>query len=296
MKIIGKFALFTTLLCSLSGCFDKDEDNILKVGISPDYPPFEFQQNEEIKGFDIDLANEIARKLDKKLVIKSVPIYNLISSLKNGNIDIIISGLSPTEARSKSVSFSDIYYKSKMAILYDTNKSNMKSLSDLEGKTIGVQTGTTMEAFLSDSDAVKTLTVLSQDTNNQLIEHLKIGRIDAVIMDLDQAISFLNASPSFKYFTIDTPEEYGFAVVLPKDKQDLLTQINEIIATLKNNGELDAIGKKWLTQPVSDTNIESIPNIENKPVEVIEIDVIENQQETDLIITEPVQDDAKIAS
>jgi len=277
-------SLVVSLICcfALSGCFDKKDENALVVGLSSDYPPFEFQQGGEVVGFDVDIASEIAKRNDKKLIIKDMPLYSLIASLQNNSLDLIVSGISPTDERKNIVSFSHIYYKSKMAVLFESTKSSVKEAGDLKGKIIGVQTGSTMEAYLADHDKFPEVTVLSQDSNNQLIEHLKIGRVDAVLLDLDQAVEFSKMGENFAYLPIDVDDGYGFAVAIAKNNEILRNKVNECILKMQEDGTIEELKKKWLV------NHEIVQNMKQ---ENIKSENVEQDSNIDELKANPLSND-----
>ncbi|WHQ46987.1 MAG: ABC transporter substrate-binding protein [Candidatus Midichloria sp.] len=276
----------------LTGCFGKKDDNTLTVGLSTDYPPFEFQQDNKVVGFDVDLANKIAEKMNKKLTIKDMPLYSLIASLQSKNIDLVISGISPTEERQNLVTFSDIYYKSEMALLFDAKRNLIKSTKDLRGKVVGAQTGSTMEPYLNDQKEFPDITVLSQDSNTQLIEHLKIGRIDAILLDLDQAISFSKGSQDFAYLPIYTENTYGFAIAMQKKEEALKKEINNILSQLKQEGTIDELKNKWVvkleTQIAEPEISNTVPDTEpNQSVPGSETPLYEQPTNPDQNVTDP---------
>lgn len=244
----------------LTGCFEKKGNNTITVGLSSDYPPFEFQQDNKVVGFDVDLANRIAEKMNKKLIIKDMPLYSLVASLQSKNIDLVISGISPTEERQNLVAFSDIYYKNEMALLFDAKRNLIKGTKDLKGRVVGTQTGSTMETYLNDQKEFPDITVLSQDSNIQLIEHLKIGRIDAILLDLDQAIAFSKISQDFAYLPIDTENTYGFAIAMQKKDEALKKEINDILAQLKQDGTIDELKNKWVVKLETQIAEPEVPN------------------------------------
>lgn len=254
-----KIILFSIVSCLLiTGCDSQKDSNTLIVGLSSDYPPFEFQQQDgkeiKIMGFDVDLANHLAEKMDKKLVIKDMSLYSLLASLQNKNLDIVISGISPTPERRNLVDFSDIYYESQISVLFDSKKNLIKDVNELKGKVVGVQTGSTMESYINDNKSFADTTVLSQDSNIQLIEHLKIGRIDAILLDLEQAIAFKKLSPNFEYLQLEVSNDYGFAVGINLKDVELKNKINELLAQMKQDGTIESLKKKWLVQQQAEQN------------------------------------------
>ena len=291
------FSLF--LLC---GCEKKDDDKFV-IGLSADYAPFEYQsddQNHEIIGFDVDIAREIAKDMGKELVIKEMPLYSLITALKHGNIECIISGISPTKEREKEVSFSDIYYKSKMGFLVD-----QKALLEAGGpknllkksSVIGVQTGTVMQSYVADSDYFAEATAISQDSNLQLVALLKKGLVKAVLLDLDQAIVFAEKENLACIYLDDkkfSEQEYGFAAAVSPHNQEMLKKINDSIARMKSDGTMETIAKKFLNR--SGNQDACIPfniseNIDSeKHDESSESAVNDNKESVDRSIKEQIAD------
>ena len=151
-KICRAVVLSVLLGFGLSGCEDKkaDEDaskKLLIMGTSADYPPFEFLKDQEIRGFDIDLANAITKKLGYELQITDVSFPGLIPALQTGRIDFAISGFAFTPAREEEVDFSTVYYSPSYSFLY--RKDNpVAGINKLDGKVIAVQIGTSMEILL----------------------------------------------------------------------------------------------------------------------------------------------------
>lgn len=121
------------------------------VGMSADYAPYEFHYIDEsgkdvIGGFDVDIANEIAKKIGVELAIQEMDFDALVAALPAGKIDLVISGMNPTEERAKVVDFSEIYYNSKHGVLVRTEDvDKYKTFSDLEGAKVGAQLGSTQE-------------------------------------------------------------------------------------------------------------------------------------------------------
>ena len=131
------------------------ENKKITLATSPDYPPFEFLISEngqsKIVGFDIELAKEIAKKIGVELEIKQMDFDALIPALKSGQVDMVITGMSPNEERKKSVDFSDIYFEGKNAVLVEEkNAKNFTDEQSLKDKKIGVQKGSTQEVYVKD--------------------------------------------------------------------------------------------------------------------------------------------------
>ena len=107
-------------LLLLPACSDNKNDHVWIAGTSADNPPYEFMQNGEIVGFDIDLINEIGKFLGKKLEFRNMEFHSLLAALSTNSVDLVIAGLSNTPERSSRVDFSITYISSEIAILHAT--------------------------------------------------------------------------------------------------------------------------------------------------------------------------------
>lgn len=215
----------------------------LIVGTSPDYPPFEFKQGEEVTGFDIDLINEVAKELGAEIQIKDMGFSALLNALKHDEIHLIISSVSSTEERKKTFDFSIPYYFDELVVLH---KKDMPHTSDqLEGKTVACQMGSAMHLWLI-KNAPKSK-ILPMDLATQMAESLKIGHVDAVLIDGIQAKEFIKNAPELAYTVVGNSGE-GCSVVLKKGSA-LLPKINNAITKLKNNGTIEQLEKKWIKEP-----------------------------------------------
>lgn len=239
---LGATFLATTMTATIA------QADTYKVGTHPTFAPFEFSDLDgTIIGFDLDIINAIAKVNGDKITIESMPFDGLIPSILTGNLDIIISGMTITEARKKRVEFSDGYYDSNLSIIIKKNKADTYTSADaLKGKQICVQIGTTGHAFANviSPDNIKAL-------NNEpdAILELNNGGCEAVINDrpvnlyylkkagLDSLIDFVD--PKFK----ESVDKFGIAV--RKGNTDLINKINKGLAQLKESGELDQIHLKW---------------------------------------------------
>ena len=223
----------------------------LIVGVSPDYPPFEYTEDGEIIGFDIDFIQELGEKMSKKIEIREMEFSSLIPSLNSGKVDVIISSISRTSERVDNVSFSDPYYTSTFAIIM-AKDTDAKTLDDFsKNAKIGVQTGTTMESFASsyNDSSDKSLEIVSLSSNFLLIEKLKLGEINALIVEDAQAPSFIKNIPELKSEPIEDnvyiDEEENSYVVAVKKGSSLVEKINKGIESLNANGQIELLLKKW---------------------------------------------------
>jgi len=254
LKSILVTLMVGVMTVSLAGCgsstkSDKDKLDVVKengkivVGMSADYAPYEFHAiingQDKVVGFDVDLANEIAKDLGVELEIKEMDFDALISALKADQVDAVISGMNPTESRKQQVDFSDIYYEANHAILTTKNAADsFKTKQDLDGKVIGVQLGSTQQQIAEEEIKAGNVSLL-QDVNS-LILSLKTGKVDALITEKPVAAMAVENNPELAVSEIDFEAEGGGnAVGVKKGSSKLVESINKTIHRLKESGDLD---------------------------------------------------------
>ncbi len=239
--------LFLAFICAfaLSACDNKAADeNTLTVAVSADNPPYEFIQDGKIVGLDVDIIEALGQAMGKKVIIKNLDFPGLFPALSSKNVDCVISAISVTEARREHFDFTDIYASSPMSMIVRT-ADGFKSISELKGKTIGVQLGTTweIEAKKIAADMPGTL-VRSLANNLVLIEELKSGFVDAVLLEKMQVNEFIKNNSSLGFF--DPPElKSDFAIVLHKGSS-LLPEFNEAIKKLQKDEKFEGLVNRWL--------------------------------------------------
>lgn len=220
------------------------ENGKVVVGMSADYAPYEFHYIDEngkdvIGGFDVDIANEIANSLGVELVIQEMDFDALVAALPAGKIDLVISGMNPTEERAKVVDFSEIYYNSQHGILVRSEDvDKYKTFADLEGIKVGAQLGSTQEQIARNEIPNADLQLLN-NVNNLILE-LKAGKVDAVIMEKPVAEMAVKSNPELAVGTpIYEDKTGGNAVGMAKNNPELLSKINEVIKELNETGKMD---------------------------------------------------------
>lgn len=234
----------TSVSSSESGSLeDIKESGKLVVGMSADYAPYEFHTvidgKDQIVGFDVDIANEIASSLGVDLEITEMDFGMLLAALQTGKIDMVVSGMSPNEEREKSVDFSDVYYEATQTILIlDSNKDIYTSLDSLANKKIGVQMGSIQVNIAEEQIENANITELTKIS--QLVTELKSGKVDALVVEKPIAETVLSTNSDL--FLTEIPVEYedgGAAIAVKEGSADLLTEVNNILDDLKASGKID---------------------------------------------------------
>lgn len=220
------------------------EKGELVLATSADYPPFEWHHMENgqdtIVGFDIAIAQDIAKELGVELVIKDLDFEGIIPSLTSGQADIGIAGLVPTPEREEVVSFSQPYFQNNQVVLVHKDMADKyKTIEDFAGKKVGAQTGSTQETIAREQFP-KDIEVLSLSKLNNLVMEVKNKTADALVIVDNSAKQYLVQNPDLVMLDVGIPPEEGTSIAVAKDKEDLAKFINETLQKLIDEGKVDA--------------------------------------------------------
>lgn len=271
-KIIKKLAvvaLVATLGTSLVACkgtsesksaesktagstVDKEE---LVVGFDDTFVPMGFKnESGEVVGFDVDLANAVAKKLNKKVKFQPIDWSMKETELNNGNIDLIWNGYSITDERKQKVEFSKPYLNNTQVIVTLAN-SNIKTKADLAGKKVGAQNGSTaVDAVEADGNTIKGFDggkLVTFEDNNAALMDLEAKRLDAIVVDEILARYYMKARGEEKYKILSDNfgnEQYG--VGIRKGDTKFVDVFNKALDEVKNDGTGAEISKKWFGQDI----------------------------------------------
>lgn len=230
----------------IAGCGSTGGDNqekVLKVGAETTFPPFEFTKGDKYVGFDIDLADAVAKKMGYKMQFKSMGFDALIPALQSKDIDMIASGLSATPEREKAVLFSNPYFEKGGFVAIVKKDDTATSMNDLAGKRIVVQIGS---VALDVAEKIPNAQVKSVDSNSQLFNELKAGTADASVLDNAVALYYLKQGADADTKIIGEPvDPEPFVWAFRKDDKQLKEQADKALADLKADGTYDKIYEKW---------------------------------------------------
>ncbi|AEH47311.1 transporter substrate-binding domain-containing protein [Parageobacillus thermoglucosidasius] len=258
-KLLSLLVSSILLIGLLSACGAGSEEKngsgaqkkVLKMGTSADYAPFEYidtAKGNEIIGFDVDLAKMITKELGYEFEIVDMDFNGLIPALQSGKVDFVLAGMTPTKDRKKNVDFSDVYYVSRNMIV-SKKGSGIKTVKDLKGKTVGVQTGSIQEEEAKKIAKTVDMKLESRNRIPELIQEIQAGRFDAAIIEDTVAKGYLQTSNGkLEGHTIPTNEqEAGSAIAFPKGSK-LRDEFNKVLREKIENGEVDQLIKKWFDQ------------------------------------------------
>ena len=228
-----KVILFIFIILFFSAC-TRDKNELIMV-TEAGFAPYEYYENGEIVGVDIDIAREIANELGKKLVIKDIDFHSIINEVKTGKADFGAAGISYSDERAKEVDFSINYAVSKQVVIVNDN-SNIK-IDDLENKKIAVQLGSIADTYVTEK--YKNAEIVRQKKYLAAIEDLKTKKVDCVVMDELPANEILNSNSGLKILEGSlTNDSYG--MIVKKGNKELLEVINKVLENLKNDGKIDS--------------------------------------------------------
>ncbi len=210
------------------------------------YPPFEYEENGEYTGFDMDLMREIASGMDLELAVQDVGFDGLQSGavLGAGQCDIGASAVSITEERKANLAFSDPYYDSLQSILVPED-SDIASIGDLAGKKVGVQQGTTGAVYAEENAPEAELVQYPSDA--EMYAAIQAGNVDALLQDLPVNLGHTEDGAFTIAEELPTDEQYGF--IMPKEgSEELVAAVNEQLTELRGNGKYQEIYDSYFAE------------------------------------------------
>lgn len=227
------FLLFLGLLL-VTGCGKKD-DTIVMV-TEAGFAPYEYYEDGEIVGVDIDIAKEIANAVGKKLEVKDVAFDSIINELKSGKADFAAAGMSITEERLKEVDFSVEYTTSRQVAIVKVG-SNITSIDKIYDKKIAVQLGSVADLYFTEE--YPNIDLVRQKKYLSMVEDLKANKIDVMVMDYLPAKEIVANNTEIKMLDgFIFEDSYGLAV--KKGNTELLEKINEVLTRLMNENKIES--------------------------------------------------------
>lgn len=243
MKKVLALTLAAVMVFAFAACSAPAEKEVLTMGTNAAFPPYEMvDENNNIIGIDAEIAAAVAEKLGMELEIKDMAFDSLITAVSSGAIDVALAGMTVTEERKEAVNFSDSYATGIQVVIV-TEDSAIATIDDLEGKKIGVQSGTTGDIYCAGDygeDAVA-----RYDNGALAVQALLNGQVDCVVIDNEPAKAFVEANEGLKILETEyITEEYAAAIA--KENTELLDKFNTALSELKAEGKIDEIVGKYI--------------------------------------------------
>jgi polar amino acid transport system substrate-binding protein len=220
------------------------------VGTNSEFPPFSFKEDDTFTGLDIDVIQEVLKRLKKEIIFKDMPFDALIPEIQIGNIHIIAGGMTPTEERAQRAFFTYPHLTGDPLVIISLKTPNSPeqgatTIADLAGKTVAVNEGYTADSFMSEQPGIELLRLSSALVSDGMLA-LQSGRADAFV-----AASY-SMKPYFEKYNINsfqvTPipnTEESSAFAISKHYPDLRRDIQVILNEMEQDGTLAAIKTKW---------------------------------------------------
>lgn len=261
-RMTTAFLLMILLTFTISGCGDQQKKDSWKevqekgefvLGLDDSFPPMGYRdENGEITGFDIDLAKEVCARLQINLKVQPISWDAKEQELNTKNIDCIWNGLTITEERKETILFSEPYMDNRQILVVRAD-SNLNSLSDLTGKRLGLQAGSSAMDALNGSPKFKDnlAEVVEFDDNMTALMDLEMGGLDAVLMD-EIVARFYIQQKNKSYLVLDealASEEYGIG--FRKNDIELRDKVQATLEEMAADGRLAEISKKWFGEDIT---------------------------------------------
>lgn len=218
----------------ISGCSCSKDENTLVMATEAGFAPYEYYENNEIVGVDVDIAKEIAAAMGKELVIKDVAFDSIINEVKSGKADFGAAGISYSDERAEEVDFTINYTTSKQIVV--VKEDSDITTTDLDNLKIAVQLGSVGDTYVTKNYPNAQIT--RQKKYLAAIQDLLTDKVDCVVMDELPAIEMLKNNSGLKILDQELfTDSYG--MIVKKGNTELLNAINEVLKKLLEEGKIE---------------------------------------------------------
>ena len=238
-------SLVLATLTSFSGMSAMAKDT-LSIGSYPSNPPWEFKNEAgEFEGFEVDIINEVAKRLDMDVEIKGLDFRALFVATASGRVDAVISSLTTTKERLEAQSFTQPYFLGALGVgTKDT--AEITELSDLKDKRVGAIATSFGEAWIKErEEELGYATYSSYDSTANMLTDLRNGRIDAAVNDIVGLRYAFSQTQGGLHVPVEIPTGDLFAIMMPKNS-DKLEMVNDAISEMKEDGTMAELFEKWM--------------------------------------------------
>ena len=228
----------------------KDAGKLI-LGLDATFKPMGYtDENDEIVGFDIDVAEEVCKRMGVELVKEPINWDTKEQDLNIGKIDCIWNGMSINASRQETMNLSEAYMENEMVFVVN-GSSEVTVMSDLADKNIAVQNGSTAQEILEASEVGKTCTITTIATNVEALQQLELNLVDAVF--LDSVVANYEIAESGKDYKVleEGLEKEEYAIGFRKGDQKLRDEVQKILSEMKADGTLGEISTKWFGSDVT---------------------------------------------
>ena len=242
LSIVLAITLVALVAVGFAACKKEEAKDTLVMATNAEFPPYEFHQGDSIVGIDAEIAQAIADKLGMELKIEDVAFDSIIPGVQAGKYDMGMAGMTVTDERLQSVNFSTSYAKGVQVVIVKEG-SDIKSVDDVAGKKIGVQTSTTGDIYATDDFGEENIT--KYDNGAMAVQALVAGKVDCVIIDNQPAKNYVAANKGLQILDTSYVEE-DYAICFNKDNAELQNKVNQALEELIADGTVQTIIDKYI--------------------------------------------------
>ena len=224
------------------------------VGLDDNYPPMGFKdENNQIVGFDVDLAKEASKRLGREVEFKGIDWSSKEAELKSGRVDVLWNGLDITEKRKENMLFSDPYMDNRQIIFVRKGTTGIDSEASLAGKVVGTQSSSTAEEYILGNEAFKN-SMKAVKTYSDYISafmDLENGRLDAIIADEITGRYYMSKHPDkIEAVDVTVGPVSTFGIGFRKDDQKLRDEVQKVLDEMIKDGSAGKISEKWFGKDI----------------------------------------------
>ncbi len=235
------------MLVLLAGCAPKPHPQLI-VGMELAYPPFEMTDAQgQAAGVSVDLARDLGKFLSREVECQNIPFDGLIPSLQTRKIDLIISSMTETPERARTIAFSDPYLTTGLCLLV-AKSSPIQNMIDADqpGRVLVVKKGTTGHVYATDN--IKNARVLVLDAEAACVLEVVQGKADAFIYDQISTYENWRRNAETTRALLQPFQRESWAIGLRQDDTELRRQVNQFLQDYKARGGFEKLGDKYLSE------------------------------------------------
>lgn len=224
---------------------------VINIGLEGTYPPFSFvDENGKLTGFEVQLSEALAKELGVKVKLQSTPWAGILAALESKRLDVVVNQVTISDERKKKYDFSKPYTVSGIqAVVAKKNADSIKQASDLAGKKVGMGLGTNYEQWLKDN--VPTAVVKTYDDDPTKYQDLRVGRIDAILVDRLAAFDLINKTNETLALAGEAFSRQEAGIAVRKGEPELLKALDDALDKLRADGTLAKLSKQWFNADVT---------------------------------------------
>ena len=250
-KLVAMVMTLVVVMAMMTGCGSASSsakageyEGELIMATNATFPPYEFVENGEYEGIDVEIAEKIAEELKLELVIEDVEFGSMIAGVESGKYDMGMAGMTVTEERKESVNFTNTYAVAVQSVIVPAG-SDIKSIDDISSDTkIGVQQDTTGDIYATDDYGEEA--IVRYKAGPDAVQALASGKVDCVIIDKEPAKAYVAANDGLELLESAYAEE-EYAICVAKGNDELLSKINGALEKLEAEGTIDEIVSKYIS-------------------------------------------------